>query len=70
MKQTHIAYGIHFLSFRKGNGAFFFLPRVSLLASEKTDFPQRANNLKAPVWDKFVQNTDIFSSQAVESVQP
>ena len=36
----------------------------------KTGFPERANNLKAPVWDKFVQNTDILSSHAVESVQP
>lgn len=68
MKQTHITYGIHFLSFRKGNGAFF--PPMSVYLPVKTGFPEEANNLKAPVWDKFVQNTDILSSQAVESVQP
>lgn len=36
----------------------------------KTGFPEAANNLEAPVWDKFLQNTDVISSQAVETVLP
>lgn len=47
----------------------FFSP-MSVYLPVKTGFPEGANNLKAPVWDKFVQNMDILSSQAVESVQP
>ena len=36
----------------------------------KTGFPEGASNLKAPVWDKFLQDTDKISSQAVQSLQP
>lgn len=48
----------------------FFFKTMSVYLPMKTGFPEGASNLNGPVWDKFLQNMDVISSQAVESVQP
>lgn len=52
VKQTHSTDGIRFLSLEGVMGDFFFFPPRSVYLPVKTGFPEAANNLKAPTWDK------------------
>lgn len=70
VKQTHSTHGIYFLSLAEVAGDFFFCLTLSVYLPVKTGSPEAAKNLKAPTWDKFLQNRYIISYETIELVLP